>query len=51
MNKHAQKTSLIKPQMLLLQALILLTIGIMILVQPTMVNAMLSTLLAVCARA
>ena len=42
-----KKTSLIKPQMLLLQALILLTIGIMILVQPTMVNAMLSTLLAV----
>lgn len=42
-----KKTSLIKPQMLLLQALILLTIGIMILVQPTMVNAMLSMLLAV----
>ncbi len=42
-----KKTSLIKPQMLLAQSLVLLTLGVMILVRPEMVNAMLSALLAV----
>ena len=42
-----KKTSLIKPQMLLAQSLVLLTLGVMILLRPEMVNAMLSALLAV----
>ena len=42
-----KKTSLIKPQMLLAQSLVLLTLGVMILMRPEMVNAMLSALLAV----